>query len=82
MSTTSSFKGFVFYFSKNPSGIYDFWMHCVEIVSLIMTIVSYVVCVGVGFDVSKLGFVCGMLLWVQDSSITWARPLKVEVQFP
>jgi len=44
--------------------MYDFLMNCVEIISLIMKTISYARCVGVGFDVSKLGFVCGMLLWV------------------
>ncbi len=42
--------------------MYDFLMHYVKIVGLIMTDVSYARCVGVGLDVSKLGFVCGMLL--------------------
>jgi hypothetical protein len=27
--------------------------------------------VGVGLDVPKLGFVCGMFVWVQDSSIAY-----------
>jgi hypothetical protein len=78
----SSFEAFVFYFSRNPSGMYDFLMHCVEIVGLIMTNVSYARCVGVGLDVSKLGFVCGMLLWVQDSSTEWARPFEVGFNSP
>jgi hypothetical protein len=82
MRVDSSFEAFVFDFSKNPSGMYDFWMHCVEIVGLIMEVVSSVRCVGVGLDVSKLGFVCGMLLWVNDSSTAWAGLLEVEVQFP
>jgi hypothetical protein len=47
-----------------------------------MRVISYARCVGVGFDVSKLGFVCGMLLWVQDAFTTWVGPFKVEVQFP
>jgi hypothetical protein len=47
-----------------------------------MRAISCARCVGVGLDVSKLGFVCGMLLWVHDSSTTWEGPLKVKVQFP
>jgi hypothetical protein len=54
-------------------------MHCVEIVGLIMKTISCARCVGVGLDVSKLGFVCGMLLWVQDSFIVWAGLLEVRV---
>jgi len=69
-------------FFQNPSGMYNFWMHCVEIVGLIMRDVSYARCVGVGLDVSKLGFVCEMLLWVQDSSTAWVGPLEVKAQFP
>jgi hypothetical protein len=64
MKADSSFEAFVFYFSRNPSNMYDFSMNCVEIVSLIMRAISYARCVGVGFDISKLGFVYGMLLWV------------------
>ncbi len=34
MKVDSSFEAFVFYFSKNPSDMYDFKMHCVKIVGL------------------------------------------------
>jgi hypothetical protein len=59
-------------------------MHFVEIVGLIMRVVSCARCVGVGLDVSKLGFVYGMLLWGARLLYLMGGggPLKVGVQFP
>jgi hypothetical protein len=44
---------------------------CVEIVGLLMRAIYCSKSVGVGLDVSKLGFVCGMFVWVHDSSIAY-----------
>ncbi len=53
-----------------------------KIVGLIMRAVSCARCVGVTLDISKLGFVCEMLLWLQDSFTTWVGLLEVAVQCP
>ncbi len=53
-----------------------------EIVGFIMRAISFARCVGVGLDISKLGFVCGMLLWVQDSSTTWVQTSRGQGSIP